>query len=138
VFETREELQAAWTRGRDRVMALFGTAGRRPMGWWEFDRPKLRYCFERERSILYRAGVLGADEKAKLEAEWRRDFERAQDPNFSHCLGQGRFLRGEEARKAHYRWADIPRELLRQWKAERRRRTRTIRNLETASPPVSA
>ena len=62
--------------------------------------------------------------------------ERAQQPDFFHCEGPGRFLKGEPAKRAHYQWADIPRALVKQRTAQRRRRGRTIRELEATSPAV--
>ena len=60
--------------------------------------------------------------------------ERAQQPDFFHREGPGRILEGAIARRAHYRWAGIPRELLKEWTTHRRRRVKTICELETASP----
>jgi len=34
------------------------------------------------------------------------------------------------AKRAHYAWADIPRALVKQWRAEYRRRQKAIRKLE--------
>ena len=108
VFETREELEDAWKRGRDRVMAEHGRNGRRPLAFYEFEVPFAHPGLVRERSTLWRAGVLADDERVELETYWRREFEHAE------ALGDA------AARRAHYRWADIPRSLLKQWKAERR------------------
>jgi hypothetical protein len=106
-------------------MLLFGKLGRRPLAWWEFDAPPgLRYDDDHERSVLWRAGVLGGDEKQELEAEWRREFERSF----------GRL--DAKARRRHFRIADIPRELVAAWTAERKRNAKTIRKLavETGEP----
>jgi len=66
---------------------------------------------------------------------WEHEFHRS---NFI-CLGVGRFLEGEEAREAHYRWANIPASLIEQWMAERRQqdtktepRSATTAGLESA------
>jgi hypothetical protein len=98
--------------------------GRRPLAWWEFDAPPgLKFNEERSCSILWRAGILGAEEKLDVEAEWRREFEHG-------------FTRSYDARrrKEHFRWADIPAELIRAWTAERKRSAKTIRKLETGEP----
>ena len=71
LFRTREELRAAWDRGRDYVMATWGRNGRRPQAWWEFEAPALGLRWpgvDRERRVLYEAGVLGAEEIAQLKA----------------------------------------------------------------------
>jgi hypothetical protein len=80
----------------------------------------VQFSDEHEVSTLWRAGVLGAEEKLDVEAEWRREFEHG-------------FTRSYDAkrRREHYAWADIPRELVRAWLAERRRHGKTIRKLET-------
>jgi hypothetical protein len=82
-----------------------------------------------ERSTLWRANQLTPDEMAALEREWRREFDAAQAPDFSLHDGV-EVLYGDRARRAHYRWADIPDKLIKRWeKAElRRRRSKTIRD----------
>jgi hypothetical protein len=108
--------------------------GRRPAAWWRFEAGDLRYPGdETEWSTRYQAGLLGEEEQRELLAEWRQQFERAQAPDFWLCLGPGRSLKGAPARRAHYRWADIPRELLLQLAREHRRRGKTIRQLEAAA-----
>ena len=68
LFDSREELEQAWHKHRTEIMRLWGSHGRRPMGWWEFDAGDLKHPgYDRERSTLWRAGVLTADEKAELE-----------------------------------------------------------------------
>jgi hypothetical protein len=109
-FETREQLQDAWVRGRDRVMALFGTPGRRPQGWWEFEAGALKYPgLEAEAAVLYEAGLLGKQERAELEAEWRAEYDKA------------RGFKDAAARRVRLKWAGVPRSLIKAWKAERRR-----------------
>ena len=80
--------------------------GRRPLAWWQYDAPvTVKWPgYERERSTLWQAGLLlGDDERAALEAEWRRELDFAQR------------LPAGERRAAHYAWADIPEGLLRRW-----------------------
>ena len=122
----------AWTQHRDRVMAVWGKHGKRPWAWWRYELGRA-HPGDREASTLYEMGVLAPEERAELERWWRGQFERAQAPDFWLCLGPGRFLEGAPARRAHYKWADVPRELLKEWTRERRRRSRTIRELETAA-----
>jgi hypothetical protein len=78
------------------------------------------------------------EEIAELEAWWREQFDRAWAPHFFHCDGPGKIFDGPIGRKKHYRWADIPRGLLKQWSAERRRRGKVIRKLETAASSPAA
>ena len=123
VFKTRQQLRKAWMRGRAQVMKMWGQDGRRPQGWWEFVAPVPFPGRDLEQSTLWRLGVFSADEKARVEARWRADFQRARDPNFSYCLGPAEFLIGDLARKAHYKWCDIPFELIQKWSAELRQQT---------------
>jgi hypothetical protein len=122
VFKTRQQLRKAWMRSRAQAMKLWGQDGRRPQAFWEFDSPVPFPGRDLEQSTLWRLGVFSADEKVRVERQWREALERAQDPNFSYCLGPAEFLIGDLARKAHYKWCDIPSELIQKWSAERRRR----------------
>jgi hypothetical protein len=134
-FRDEEEYREAWARHRERLLAG-DRHGRRPMAWWRFEAPpSLKYPgYDRERSVLYEAGLLGEEERRELVAEWRQAFERAQAPDFWFCLGPGRSLEGATARRQHYKWADIPRSLRLRWTRERRRRSKAIRQLvETAA-----
>jgi hypothetical protein len=133
-FASEEEARAAWVRNRDCILAVWSTSGRRPVGWWSFDAPAtLEYPgYERERSSLFTAGLLGEAEAAELIAYWRHEFERTFAPSFFVCSGPGKIFRGAAARRQHCKWLDLPRELRRKWTAEHRRRSRTIRKLETA------
>jgi hypothetical protein len=47
------------------------------------------------------------------------------------------WLKGEAAKRAHLKWAGVPRALIRKWTAERRRRRRTTRELEARSSAES-
>ena len=124
-------------------MAQWARGGRRPQAWWKFEAPNVGLCWPGpmcERSTLYVAGVLGEKEQAALVAEWRAAFDEVQGHDCSLCLGYVRpgdseptWLEGAAARRAHYREADIPRGLVRQWTAKHRRRAQTIRRLETAA-----
>src|SRR5262245_2138542 len=126
LFSSREELEAAWTAHRDELMARHGSHGRRPMIWWELAAGDLEHPgYATERSVLWRAGVLAADERTTLEREWRQEFQTAQAPDFTLDDGNGDLLKGDCARAAYYEHHDIPRELVKRWeKAERRRRGR--------------
>jgi hypothetical protein len=92
-------------------MAMWARGGRRPAGWHEFERPAGLHIDEdldNERSVLWRAGLLGADEKAELEHEWREEFE------WAHAFGLD-----AARRRKHFAWADIPVELQQLWSKQR-------------------
>ena len=111
-FDTREELVAAWAAGRAVVMRLWGQGGRRPMGWWQFERGDLVYPgYFRERSTLWRAGALSEVERLQVETEWRRDFDAARRTS-------------ARERREHLAFHDVPPELVEAWMAARRRARR--------------
>jgi hypothetical protein len=115
VFDTTEQLRAAWDRGRDVVMRLWATNGKRPMAWWCFEAPGLGLTwpgYDHQQSYLYEHNVLSETEREQLLARWRKEFEQA-------CS-----LKDTAARKAHLDWAGVPASLRRQWQAERRRHRR--------------
>jgi hypothetical protein len=139
-FRTEAEHREAWLCHCERLMGgMHARNGHRPAAWWRFDVPPgLDYPgYDRERPTLFTAGLLGEQEARYLLTWWREQFQRAWQPEFFFCEGPGKFFDGAVARRKHYVWADIPRELVRKWTAERRRRGRTIRKLEAAatSPP---
>ena len=127
LFSTREALELAWATCRDELLAR-ANPGHRPAIWWMLEASGLGLewpGYFNERSYLYKAGVLSAEEKAELEREWKTEFEVAQKANFLLNDGSGELLVGDCARQAHYAWADIPRELVKGWTtAARRRRAR--------------
>jgi hypothetical protein len=43
--------------------------------------------YETEQSTLYEAGLLDPDERNELLAFWCEQFEKAQKPDFSICMG---------------------------------------------------
>src|SRR5262249_8003731 len=109
LFRSREELVAAWAQGRAVVMRLWGSHGRRPLGWWEFEAGDLEHPgYFRERSVLWRAGVLSQQERSELEAEWRREYDAARG-------------KGARERREVFEHHDIPHELIEAWTAARRR-----------------
>jgi hypothetical protein len=119
LFRTRQELATAWRMHGERVSAMYAVPGRRVQGWWEFNAPEgLKRNYDTERSDLWRADLLDEKEVAELEADWRKEFARAHQPGF--CThGRGGMLKGDEAIAAHLAWADVPRELIEKWTAER-------------------
>jgi hypothetical protein len=118
---------------REHLMRQLPTApGRRLLAWWQYDAPGLGLRwpgYDRERSTLYEAGLLADEEKAELLADWRQAFDKAQRLDLGYCIGPGRWLTGERARRAYYAWVDIPAELVQKWTEEHQRRAKTIRNL---------
>ena len=132
-FGSREELEQAWLKHRDRLMTAWAKNGKRPAVWWELEAPFPRPS-EHEQSALYEANLLEPEERVELEQWWREQYLRAWGPHFFHCEGPGRIFEGPIARRKHYAWADVPKSLLVQWTKERRRRRKVIREFEGASP----
>jgi hypothetical protein len=135
-FASDEERRAGWFAHRDRLL-MHCSHGQRPRAWWDFECPVPYPGRDYAPAALFEAGLLTEPEVAELTAGWRRDFERAQDPRFMFCVGFARssdtsahWLAGAAARKALYRWSGIPKALVRKWTAERRRRSKAIRELE--------
>jgi hypothetical protein len=63
-FADDDERCATWERHRTRIMDTFAHAGHRPAAWWAYDAPEgLPFDYHRERSILYEADLLEADER---------------------------------------------------------------------------
>jgi hypothetical protein len=117
LFRDREALRAAWEENRAELMRQFGSHGRRPLAFYEFDwRHGPRPPYETERSELWRRGLLTEPECVALEREWYAEFVRcsARDFAIARPWPQG-LLTGAAARRAHYRWADIPAELIKRW-----------------------
>jgi hypothetical protein len=120
-FDSAEDRRAAWRYHGDRLVRQC-RPGRRPAAWWDFDatirRP--RNAAE-EAAALFKNGLLAAREADVLLAQWRAAFDRAQHDGFAFCEGSepdggaARWLQGAQARIAHYKWAGIPRELVKQW-----------------------
>jgi hypothetical protein len=139
-FAGDEERRAGWFHQRDRLLQHC-SGGQRPAGWWDFESP-VPYPRDRDyaAATLWENGLLTSTEVTELTAKWREDFERAQQPGFTYCVGFAKpgdtvatWLEGAAARRAHYRWAGIPRSLLKEWRTQRRRLGRTVRELEEAT-----
>lgn len=140
-FRSDNERREAWARNRDYLLRRW-QRGRRPEAWWSYAAP-IRYPRDHdyEAAALWDAGLLSETESAELVALWREYFDQAQEPRFEHCIGHAKegdtfasWLEGAAAKHAHYKWAGIPRELIRKWSAERRRRDKIIRRLRSANP----
>jgi hypothetical protein len=110
--------------------------GSRPEEWWAYEKQMPQpHDLGEERITLFEMAELTETELAELIPEWREEYERANEPNFSYCIGHG-WLRGEAAKRALYRWAGVPPVLVKKWDAARRRRAKTIRKL--AEPPADS
>src|SRR5262249_54357797 len=103
-------------------MRLWGSHGRRPAGFYEFEFDGPRPAYNVERSTLWRAGVLSAGEKGELEGGGEGGFERGYAPHFFHH-DRGGGLPCEPPAPAPPPRADVPRELTRRWAAARKRRS---------------
>ena len=68
---------------------------------------------------LYEAGLLTEEEIAELRPFWRAEFDRANRADFFFVSGPGEYLTGKAAKRAHYKWACIPRAVLKELAAER-------------------
>jgi hypothetical protein len=117
-FADAAQAQWAWTSNRNLLMQRYARGARRPLAWWKFESSVAWPGRDHERAALFRAEVLADDERAELVACWRAEFDKAQQDGFRFCAGLGRFLQGATARRAHYRWADIPNELVQRWSAQ--------------------
>jgi hypothetical protein len=141
-FADEAEVCEAWNYHRARILSHY-RSGRRPWAWWAYEA-RVPHPGNHQASTLYEMGVLSDEERAELEHWWREQYLRAWGAHFFHCEGPGRIFEGPIARRKHYAWADIPRDLLKRWTRERRRRRRIIHALkavgavEPAEPPPAA
>jgi hypothetical protein len=120
-FADKTEVLAAWAQHHEAILARYQGSGRRPWGFRAIDRPDIAWRgYSKERSTLFEAGLLTEQERSELVNFWRAEFQKAQQ------------RLDDEGRRKHYRWADIPRSLLREWKRERRRRQKLIPLLRRA------
>jgi len=115
---TDEQAREAWALNRERLMSLFAHGGRRPQGWWKFEAPFKFPGFNRERSALWEAGLLGAAEARALERDWREEFAKSLEPSFTFRERSGHALTGREAHIAHLVFHDCPAALAEQWAAD--------------------
>jgi hypothetical protein len=126
LFNSREELESAWAACRDELLER-ANPGHRPAAWWNFEAPVLGLAWPgyfRSRSYLYERNVLSETERVALEREWAEEIARGYASNFTYIGGPGEVLHGAVARRKHFEWADIPRELVRRWSVAARRRAR--------------
>jgi hypothetical protein len=112
-----------WRRHRETMMRN-QYPGSRPEEWWLYERQMQQPSHQA--AALYAMGELAGSELEQVMRDWRQAYEHALEPAFSHNTGDG-WLGGAAARRAHYRWAGIPPELVRKWDVERRRQANVIR-----------
>jgi hypothetical protein len=112
-----EEERRLWFEHRIRLLEWFGGNGRRPQAWWRYEAPFKYPGFNREKSALWEAGLLGEEEVARLEQEWREEFVRSLAPGFSFHDGPRGILTGREAHIAHLVHHDVPVALAERWAA---------------------
>jgi hypothetical protein len=143
-FESKEDRQAAWERHREYLMAKCHH-GVRPTAWWDYDAPALGVRRpvrpEYEKATLWEAGLLSPEEAATLEREWRGYFDHGNSPDYiGECVGYDRvrhcavWAKGDVARRALYKWAGIPKALIKRWTEERGRPARARRTAKPAPP----
>jgi hypothetical protein len=125
VFDSPEDLRAAWVSGRAVVMRLWGSHGRRPCAWWAFDTALEHPGYAKERSFLYEHKELAPAERTELEREWRRDFDAA-------CRMDAR------ERREHLEHCDVPAELVTAWEVERKAVRRRRRRKEMSPEEAAA
>jgi hypothetical protein len=112
LFASEEERRSAWFEHRDRLTGYWGNNGRRPQAWWKFEAPFKYPGFNRERSALWEANLLGAAEARELERSWRSAFDESLAPGFT--------FRGHNGREAHLQYlvfCDVPPDLAERWAA---------------------
>jgi hypothetical protein len=129
LFSDEDAVRAAWERHKDWLLREFGSHGKRPLAWYYFERPDVPLSDDHESSTLWAHGVLGNAEKAELEAWWKTEFENA------YALGYDAIRR-----RRHLDWADVPLELRKRWRAQRRRAAGTIKKpaVEASEAPSAA
>jgi hypothetical protein len=110
-FANDDERRRQWFEHRERLLQWFAHNGRRPQAWWKFEAPFKYPGFNRERSALWEANLLGAAEAHQLEKTWRDEFNLSLAPGFTF---QG-LLTGHEAHIAHLVYHDVPAILAEQW-----------------------
>jgi hypothetical protein len=134
-FRDDAERREAWAQHRDVLLAH--CQGSRPRAWWDYEAPiALPSDPDQQSAALYAANLLAERERNTMVALWRERFDMAQGPNFvGFCTGDG-WIDGDAGRAAHYRWAGIPRALIRKWTAERRRRERQIAKLQAGATAI--
>lgn len=116
-WEDREPTLACWRKHRDRLMRS-EAPGRRPSVWWRYDKGMEPPPCDEESALLWRMGELQGAERAQVETWWRMEYDDAHDM---------------DDRTRHWRWHEIPLELVKKWDAEKRGAAPRIQELKAAS-----
>jgi len=143
-FETFEDYQAGWERFRAQLTEEFNW-GKRAQAWWDFDAPELGarqpHDSSYEAATLWEHDLLSPEEHTQLEKRWRDDFEDCHRPDWlGYCSGYDEqrrcalWIKGDAARQAHFKWAGIPKALVKRWTKQRDRRAKTIRKMAEPEP----
>ena|SRR5262249_22003225 len=114
-FSSDEQRRRAWVEHRDRLMGYWANGGRRPQAWWKYESPIPWPGFNLERSTLWAAGLLSADEARQLEKNWHEEFNCSLAPGFAFHDGPRGILTGWEAHIAHLVFNDTPAILAERW-----------------------
>jgi hypothetical protein len=143
-FASDEERRATWLRHRDELLR-YCAAGQRPQAWWDFESPVPYPGRDYAAAVLFENDLLSEQELRQLLTRWREEFEKAQVAGFRYCVGfvnrcdaTATWLEGAAARRARFKWAGIPRELLKEWTAERRRRNQATRRTASSTDTSAA
>ena len=118
-----------WRRHRETMMRN-QYPGSRPEEWWLYERQTQQPSHQA--AALYAMGELAGAELDQVMGEWRQTYEHALRSGFSYNNGAGGWREGGAARRAYYRWAGIPPDVVRKWDIERRRQAKVIRTLARA------
>ena len=104
-FANDDERKRIYFEQRDKWLRFWANNGRRPMAYWRYESPIPYPGFDRERSTLYTAGLLGAEEVRELEEYWHTEFERSVTQPWDDHID-------------HLIFCDVPAELADRWAAE--------------------
>ena len=118
-WESRPISKERWEKFRNRMLAE-EAAGHRPEEWWLYEQDRDRP--ENETQVLYTMGELRGAELAKCMGWWRQHYEEA---NEVLVIGGsfGTIRKTPAQRQEYLDYHDVPRELVKQWDAERTKGT---------------
>jgi hypothetical protein len=76
LFDTPEELRAAWDKHKAEVMRMWARGGHRPRGFWEFETDLKFPGYDAEPAFLLKHDLLSEAERRQLEAQWAAERQR--------------------------------------------------------------
>jgi hypothetical protein len=116
LFASDDARREFWFQHRARLMGYWAHDGVRPWAWWKYEAPDKKWPgLSRQRSTLWAANLLTADEVEELEEFWWEEFNRSLEPGFTFDDGPRGILTGREAHIAHLVFVDCPAALADQW-----------------------